>query len=60
MKKEKTREYLIKIFASDYGHGPEVTAQFTTDELRKAFNSERPYEYIKALIELKKTNKKSL
>ena len=47
---EMTREQLIKRFASDWGFGPNVTEQFTTDVLRKACKSSSPYLHMKALI----------
>ncbi|NQY11719.1 MAG: hypothetical protein HRT71_19660 [Flavobacteriales bacterium] len=51
MNGEKTREELIEIIASDHGHGPEKTNQFSTETLRKAYNSDiGAFRYINNLI----------
>ncbi len=48
-----TRQELITRIASDYGYGPAVTEQFSTEMLRRAFYSTiGAYEYINSLIKL--------
>jgi hypothetical protein len=54
MKPKLSREELIKIFASDYGYGPDVTNHLTTEHLQQAYESESPYNYIKAYLSVSK------
>lgn len=52
MKTKMTRQKLIDYIAKNNGFGFEVTKQFTTEELQKAFDSlQGAYLYIKALVQ---------
>lgn len=54
MKKELTRQELIDIIASDYGYGPAVTEQFSTEVLRRVFYSSiGAFYYITTLLKMK-------
>jgi hypothetical protein len=53
MKKEMTRQELITRIASDYGYGPAVSEQFSTEILRRAlYSSIGACNYVTTLLKI--------
>jgi hypothetical protein len=51
MKKELTREQMIKLIASDYGFGEEITKKIKTEILRDVCNASQSNVYLKGLLD---------
>ena len=52
MKRELTREEMIRLIASDYGFSSETTKNIKTEILREVCNSSQPNVHLSRLLEL--------